>query len=159
MLWVGAVHQSGEKEVRGRVRSFKHLFKPQHEWLAQPRIRGEFTSHCTFKPGTVSRAAENVQHRRYFVVESDALGLDDVGAVFNYLATEKNFVLCAIVFSGKKSLHGWFEWNDQIQFDALCATLRGLRCDPATPRPSQPVRLPGCIRRDTKKQQTLLLLT
>ncbi len=160
VLWVGEVHQSGEKEVRGRIRSFKHLFKTRDEWLAQPRIRGEFTSHCTFKPGTVSRAAENVAHRRYFVVESDALSLDEVGSVFNYLATERNFVLRAIVFSGKRSLHGWFEYDETLMcFDTLCATLRGLKCDPATPRPSQPVRLPGCIRRDTKLQQTLLLLT
>lgn len=159
VIWIGNVYQSGEREKNGRIQSFKHHFKTRDEWLAQPTIRGEFTSHCTFLSGAISRCAETVSNHRYLVVESDRLTLDGSGAVFNWLATEQNFNLRAVVFSGGKSIHGWFDWPATIAFDELCAILRGLSCDPATPRPSQPVRCPGCVRRDTKKLQSLLLLT
>lgn len=150
VLWIGNVFQSGER--------YRHLFKTRDGWLEQPCIRGEFTSHCTFKHGTTSRCNEAVADRRYLVVESDRLTLDQSGAIFNWLATDGKLNLRAIVFSGGKSIHGWFDWPQGADFEELCAMLRGLSCDPATPRASQPVRLPGCIRHDSKKLQSLLLL-
>jgi len=63
--------------------------------------------------------------------------------------------LHAIVDTAGKSLHGWFEspvkqeWENQLK-----AFLVPLGCDPATFKPSQPVRMAGAKRED--KTQSLL---
>jgi hypothetical protein len=92
------------------------------------------------------------------VVESDLLTPDEVGAVFRHLREWHDLKLHAIVSTGGKSLHGFFEWpGDGVAAD-WAAWLKGAKCDPSTLRPSQPVRLPGCIRGNTKRPQELLYL-
>jgi hypothetical protein len=163
VLWIGMVWETGEREDRrGRMVNYRNHFKTVWEWMAQPNIKGEFTSHCVFKPGTNSRCNEQVERRCYVVVESDVLNVNQVGAVFNYLNASQDLKLRAIVSTGGKSIHGWFEWPSTANESAMAewgAMLAGLKCDPSVLRPSQPVRLPGCIRRDTKRPQNLLYLT
>jgi hypothetical protein len=49
---------------------------------------------------------DNTGPRRFLIVEADSGGLDDQAAVIWHLA--KLAPLAAVVFSGSKSLHGWF---------------------------------------------------
>lgn len=131
-------------------------------WRIHDGWRPEFVSQCSFRAGTISRCNDEVQIRRYFVIESDAknggLGRDEIGAAFRWLSEKAGFVLRAVVFIGNESLHGWFEWKLCQQADELRAVVEGLRCDPAPLTQTQPVRLAGAFRVKTKKQQTLLYL-
>lgn len=161
-VWIGQVWETGIREKRGRTVDYSSRFKTIAEWLTLPQVnRGEFVSHCTFQPGTSSRCNEAVAEKKFMVVESDVLDFDEVGAVFNYLANHQGLTLRAIVSTGGKSIHGWFDWPDGANDDRMdewSAMLEGLRCDPSTLRPSQPVRLPGIIRRDSQRLQELLWL-
>jgi hypothetical protein len=148
ILWAGDIYDSGKSHHAAR-------FKSVSEWLQMPHIRGEFCSHCTFKPGTFSRLNANVVARRYMVVESDKLDTDSVGAVFQQL-TRLGLTLRAVVHSGNRSLHGWFNWPGEDTIEDWKALLVGYQCDPSTTRASQPVRLPGCVRRKTGRSQELL---
>lgn len=163
VVWIGAIWMTGEKRDRrgeATAGNWAVRFKENRSWLTLPRIPGEFTSHCTFKSGSFSRCIEQVARRRYLVVESDVLTKDQVGAVFNYLASPIHGLnLRAVVSSGGKSLHGWFDWPGDDFLEEWVATLKGWQCDPATTRASQPVRIPGCIRTATQRPQELLYLS
>lgn len=150
VIWIGMEWHSGKHHHRTR-------FRPVGNWLASKQFSGEFCSHCTFKPGTFSRSNDAVERRKFFVVESDTLGRNDIGAVFRWLEAN-GLRLRAIVDSGKRSLHGWFDYPGNRHLDEWLAMLGGLKCDPATTRPSQPVRLPGIVRGSTKKLQRLLYI-
>jgi hypothetical protein len=108
VVWCGMKWESGKNETLGI--HYGHKFKTVEEWLRLPIIRGEFTSHCTFVPGTISRCKDSVVDRAYMVVESDILIFDQIGSIFRYLREERNLKLKAIVTTGGKSVHGWFDW-------------------------------------------------
>jgi hypothetical protein len=161
VVWIGNVWETGKRTTTsGRQVDYRDHFQPVDDWLGRP-IRSEFVSHCTFQTGSNSRNNESVAKRCYIVVESDVLTVSQSGAVFNYLANACELNLRAIVSTGGKSIHGWFDWpigaND-VAMAECGAVLSGLKCDPATLRPSQPVRLPGCIRRDKSRPQELLYI-
>jgi hypothetical protein len=169
VVWMGDTWHSGRgqfKKGRQRGKDYDHSnhFRTVREWMSKPLPRAwEFISHCTFMPGSYSRNNQSVAERKYMVIESDKLTRDQIGAVFNWVhhqeptPTTFRAYLRAIVYSGGKSLHGWFDWpgNDM---DHLIAMLEGLNCDPACLRASQPVRLPGVVRESSGKVQTLLYL-
>jgi hypothetical protein len=114
----------------------------------------QFTTAGVFAAGTISRANENVITRRYLVIESDVLTKPQMGAVFQLMRDLFQMKLYAVVDTAGKSLHGWLEMPKQEWFDQLKAFLIPLGCDPATFKPSQPVRMPGVKRND--KTQSLL---
>lgn len=156
VVWIGHVWSSGKE---------KHAtnFRDQGRWLSHLQRSGEilpfeFVSHCTWQPGSFERTNANLVQRRYIVVESDSLTMDQTGAVLNWMCSEMEATLRAVVFSGRRSIHGWFDWPEQVDIKELSATLRGLQCDPSVLRAPQPVRLPGAMRRDTGTTQTLLYL-
>jgi hypothetical protein len=140
VLWMGEV--------------FQKSFLTLEEWLKRPAIFGCFVSHCTFKPKSKSRCNDNVAERKYLVVESDELKPHEVMAVFRALEQHHGLTLRALVNTGGKSIHAWFKWEGDA--GDWAAVLKGYKCDPATLRPSQPVRLPGIIRPDTGRPQELL---
>jgi hypothetical protein len=145
-VWVGAVKDSG---------SHPKNFQLVEDWMKLTQPVGQFTTGAVFKSGTISRANDNVDVRRYLVVESDVLTKPEMGAVFQLLRDLFRMKLHAIVDTAGKSLHGWFEspvkheWENQLK-----AFLVPLGCDPATFKPSQPVRMAGAKRED--KTQSLL---
>ncbi len=150
VVWCGTKFHSGQP---------KHArhFRPAADWILSASA-WPFISHCTFRAGAFSRCKESVVERKYLVIESDTLTFEQTLAVFSWLHNaHEGMRLRAVVFSGKKSLHGWFDWPDNDEHE-LAAMLRGLQCDPATMRQSQPVRLPGVIRPETGKLQELLYL-
>lgn len=155
IIWAGMPWESGVDEARGR--DYSSHFRTVEQWLSLRNIGHEFISHCTFKAGARNRANNDVMSHRYMVVESDALGLDDVGAIFNWMV-HNGAVLRAVVFSGRRSLHGWFDWPTDCNAKEAAAMLKGFQCDPSTMRASQPVRLAGRTRKDTRQVQSLLYL-
>jgi hypothetical protein len=154
-VWLGNVWDSG---INKRTKEkFTNRFRTVTEWRKLLPAY-EFTSHCTFKAGSFSRSDESLAERRYMVVESDELSRDEIGAVFRWLMG-RDLRLRAVVYSGKRSLHGWFDYPGDADIRELKAILHGLQCDPSTLRASQPVRFAGRKRKDTGNIQKLLYLT
>jgi hypothetical protein len=141
MLWIGEL--------------FEKTFLTLEDWLKRRAIFGCFISHSTFKPGSRSRCNGNVDERKFLVVESDDLKPHEAMAVFAALEEHHGLTRRALVSSGGKSLHAWFDWEGDAE--DWKAVLKGYQCDPANLRPSQPARLPGITRPDTGRPQELII--
>jgi len=145
-IWIGAVKDSGNHPQN---------FRSQSEWAGLAEPVGQFTTGAVFKAGTISRSNDNVELRRYLVVESDVLTKPQMGAVFRVMREKFKMKLYAIVDTGGKSLHAWFENPPCEKYEKqLKSFIIPLGCDPATFKPSQPIRMPGAKRED--KTQSLL---
>ncbi len=152
VVWTGQrLNQTGLPWHDVRFRTVNH-------WLGRMRCPGAFICPSTFVPGIYSRATHNVVTRKFLVVESDKLGRDEVGAVFRMLQKQFGLHLRAVVDTGGRSLHAWFNMPPAALLEGLEATLLGLDCDPAMFRPAQPCRLPGVVREKTGRCQELLYL-
>lgn len=156
VLWVGNPLNSGRHHK-------KHFFKNGQAQLPP----GEFVSTSTYVQGASRRTKENVWERKYFVIEFDKLDPSPeencqkslrVLSWLRQFPESKNLVdIKAIVYSGNKSLHAWCRFPEKVEdWEILRAALPALGADPAALRPTQPVRLPGVVRKDTNKLQTLL---
>jgi len=138
--------------------SFNHRwrFRPVRDWYNSLSCPGAFICPSTFYPGVHSRSSENVQARKYLVVESDKLTKDEVGSVFKWLEAQGH-VLRAVVDTAGKSLHGWFQYpQDPSCIPSLKRDLAALQCDTSMFGDSQPCRLPGAIRQETGRLQQLI---
>ena len=127
-----------------------------------------------------SRSLENVGPRQYLVVEFDFAETDEVGRptpgapMLKRLATRGVSVLdlCAalhaelsetrplalVVYSGGKSLHGWYPCNGEKEEDLMHRFMRyavSLGADPATWTKIQLVRAPEGVRDNGKRQRVL----
>ncbi len=110
----------------------------------------------TTKEGKSSpRSLENVGPRRYLVIEFDSGTAELQAGLLRRLA--QVLPVCLIVWSGQKSLHGWFSLEgvppgllEQIMDAALV-----LGADPATLSPIQFIRTPNAVR-DTGVVQSVL---
>jgi hypothetical protein len=149
-VWIGDVYSSGKPEHRGH-------FRPVAEWYQIGPVMGNFTCGSSFKPGCHSRSNENLEGHRFLVIESDTLARDEVGAIFAYLNRRLHFSLHAIIDTGGKSLHGWFDApRTRVAEERLKAALVVFGCDPKVFTYSQPVRVPGAFR-DGRLQRLIWL--
>ena len=145
-VWVGREYDSGKPH-------HARNFKTPEEWLSQARPLGSFTCPSTFKPGTTSRSNKQVASQPFFVAESDTLSHEETCSLFNWM---REFLqLRAIVNTGNKSLHGWFERPTPEQRTELKAILPELGFDRAMFTPSQPCRLAGVVRPDSSPDPLL----
>jgi hypothetical protein len=78
-------------------------------------------------------------------------------ALTRWLREECRLRLRAVVDAGNRSCHAWFDRPPDSIIAELVALAPGLKLDPATFRPAQPVRLPG-YKRETGRFQRLLFL-
>jgi hypothetical protein len=146
IVWNGNVINSGQP-------SDTVYFKSVKDWISS-EPKGNFTCPSTFKQGSYSRSNENVLSRKYLVIESDELDQDSVTAVFKWC--RKFMTLRAIVYTGGKSLHGWFDFPSALTLETLKSVLPKVGCDAALFKPAQPVRMPG-VKRDEKIQSLIYL--
>lgn len=108
-----------------------------------------------------NRTVANISEKKYFVVECDGLSEDKetnkklCGAVIHWLRKTQGLTLRAVVDSGNKSLHGWFEYPGDAKYEWCVKVLPAIGVDPATLRLAQPVRLPNVLR-SNGNLQTLL---
>lgn len=151
VVWIGERFDSGKPE---HTKNFKTV----ENWLKEKSAPGPLICPVTFKNTSHARSNENVVLRRFLVIESDTLTRDQVGAVFRWLRDGCGLNLIAIVDTGNKSLHGWFEFEEDL-FETQKLILPALQCDPKLFTPSQPVRLPGALRDGVEgKYQKLIYL-
>ena len=139
-VWIGREYDSGKPH-------HARNFKTPEEWLGRSRPLGAFTCPCTFKPGAISRSNNQVASQPFLVVESDIQSHGETCSLFNWM---REFLqLRAIVNTGNKSLHGWFERPTPEQRTELKSILPEFGFDRAMFTPSQPCRLAGVVRPDT----------
>lgn len=110
---------------------------------------GEMSRRC-------HRSAANERGRRYMVVEFDQGSLERQAALLAALHSEAH-PLVMVVFSGGKSLHGWFFVQDlpppkPLQFFQAAARLG---CDTSLWDRAKLVRMPGGIRNNQTLQPIL----
>ena len=152
-VWIGR-----DKRDSGSPRH-RQRFRTAQQWLRAPTCPGTFICPNAFRPGVHERFIEHVLAPRFLVLESDdALNRDQVGAVFRWIETSLNLRLRAVVDSGNKSLHGWFDYPSMGVFQKLRLWLPAMGCDPALFALNQPCRLPGAWRFETSRYQRLLYL-
>lgn len=165
VLWIG------DPENTGQERYASH-FKKREDWTTNfdAWVYGNYTCASTFKPGTYSRANANVLTTPYLITEGDnVLGIvpetdeqklankNASGAVARWLQEKVGLTLRAVVDSGNKSLHFWWEMPKKETFEELRIILPCLGFDRAMFKPSQPARLAGVIR-DNGNEQKLLYI-
>jgi hypothetical protein len=143
------------------VGSAKHDCRtaPREEW------RGKLTSLPLIVPspmtastgrnqkGEISnRCLGNTGPRRFLVVEFDTGTIDDHAALLLHLA--EHAPLAIVVFSGSKSLHGWFFCAGvaEEQVSRIFRYAVSLGADPATWTRCQLVRLPDGTRENRRRQ-------
>lgn len=155
-LWMGDLHQTGSEFF---TVSFKHVA----EWLKKPYHPGAQICPGIFFPWNTNgeriyeRSKNLVRLRPYLVAESDTLRVGQFGSVVQHLR-RKGMTLRALVSTGGKSVHAWFDNpfaherhlklspTHELAERKLHATLRGLGCDPHMFNPNSTTRLPGCDR-------------
>jgi hypothetical protein len=150
-IWIGNFWDSGRPV-------FAAHFRTLMEWAKAPPPRGwPFTCGAAFIPGSFARSAANVKALRTLILESDSLSQLDTVAVARWIEDEFRLPLLALVHSGNKSLHCYFqhpgaEWLSIYQpalvAVGFCAcSLRSL---------TQPLRLANQVRLDNQAVQHLL---
>ena len=161
VLWIGNTTDSGEdKEDRGGQKRCRNHFVPVWHW--QRRLSGRvphpdwrLTCPSVFKPGAYHRSNNDVLASRFLVVESDTLAKPQAISVFQWLRGV--LPLRAVVDTGGKSVHGWFDYPQAAQLAELKVVLPKLGCDPKMFTPSQPCRRPGGLRENGNYQRLLWL--
>jgi hypothetical protein len=149
-LWIGDKKDSGNKRHKAH-------FRTAEKWLLTDACpKGPYICPAVFQAGCWSRSKENVAGLPFMVIESDILSKDQIGAVFRWLRETVGLHLRAVVDTGRRSLHGWFDYPDDDTVRDLGTVLPPLQCDGAVLRSNQPCRLPGCFRADTGATQALL---
>lgn len=138
-----------------------HDFKTRH----RDELRGKLSAFALIVPSPMTRQTGKTQEgktsehtldatgpRRSLVVEFDSGTTDDHAALLLHLA--EHAPLAVAVYSGGKSLHGWFYCGGQSE-DAMRRFMRyavSLGADPATWTRSQFVRMPDGTRDNGARQ-------
>jgi len=157
VVWIGDKYDSASQTAAEwkKVKAARH-FRPVSEWLKEPVASDNFISPAVWKPGSTSRCNEAVIQRKFLVIESDSRTRDEMLSIVAWC--QQFMLLRAIVDTGGKSLHGWFDFPDEPNLEELKLILPRLGCDPALFKPAQPCRLPGVWRTERSKLQHLIYL-
>ncbi|MCH7225006.1 hypothetical protein MLD59_02605 [Verrucomicrobiaceae bacterium E54] len=137
---------SPREELRGCWDSLRHIVPSPMSAETGINLQGEVSSRCL----------DNTGPRRFLVLESDELNFDDASAMLMWIG--RRLPLVAVVYSGNKSLHGWYyvEGRDEDEIDRLRSEHELLWLDPNTFTVCHPVRTPGVVRKDTGRMQRCL---
>jgi hypothetical protein len=150
LIWIGNPEHTGQQ--------WKTHFRTALAWnQSPPLLTWRFICPNPLKPGSFDRTIENVAVYKHLVLESDELTMEETFTMFT--AVEDIFVmkLKGVVFSGNKSYHGWFKHPGLEWLRDNKRVLAAMGFDTATMRPAQPVRIPGVIRENGKRQTFLWL--
>ena len=149
VVWIG------DKTDSGAQRNARN-FRTTSEWLKSASRPGPRIAPATFKAGSYSRTKENVEAHRLFVVEHDRLGIREQCSIIQYL--RRWCRLRAVIFTGNKSLHAWFDLPDAGTLERLRVMLPAWGTDDAGFSPNQPFRMPATIHEKSGRYADLLYL-
>lgn len=149
IVWIGDIKDSGSP------RHSRH-FKPVSEWLKHNSCPGPRITPSTYKSEVYSRSNPNVVNHRFIVIESDTRSKREQWAIINII--RKITRLRAIIDSGNKSLHAWFDRPNVEVLEKFKRIVLNIGADPAGLRPTQPFRMPGIPRENSNTFTNLLYL-
>lgn len=168
LIWTGKVFETSKD---GRFRSH---WRTCRQWLEAPistRI-GPHLSRCIWRPGTVSRSADNVVCDPYIVMDFD--GLDGVKpispneinahkraslALVRWFREKHRLKLAAILDTGNKGIHAWFHSPTKAKIRWIFETAKILGLDAnLLIQPEHPCRLPGQLHEKSGKLSKVLWL-
>ena len=133
-------------EFAGRLHEFTHLVPSPMSALTGLTQEGRESCRCLANTGP----------RRFLVIEFDREPSLDRQAQLHFgLATHAPLAL--VVFSAKKSLHGWYYVEGWLEAEAHKLHRLAVACgaDAATWTPCQLVRMPDAMRPDTGQRQSV----
>jgi hypothetical protein len=166
LVWTGCVHQSGKEVYLDRWRTVE-------VWRDAPdREIGPYVAPATWNPGTFGRCRRNVKSVPYLVLDFDgpkgwkpndaeelAHHREFSLAITRWLREDRHWNLAAIVWTGSKSIHAWFEHPGEDLLTPFRETLPLLGIDPSLiGHPEHPCRLPGQVHEKTKNVSRVLWL-
>lgn len=165
IIWTGRVYESGTRHAR-RWRTVTEL---QESPIAQV---GPLTTPAIWKPNIANRSGDNVFAAPYTVLDFDELDgrkpetPEEIAAhvraslaLTNWLRCDLHWKLAAIVWTGSKSIHAWFQTPPHTALTSLKTTARSLGIDAGlVGHPEHPCRLPGWMHDKTGKNSRVLWL-
>ncbi len=164
LLWLGDQFDSGEPHHAAN-------FRKASQWLTGAKLPPRIASG-TFKPASFSRSDSNLITSPFIVIESDDLighkpTTDEErtenkklsAALIRLCRDRLKLTLRAVIDTGGKSLHGWFDRPSDEALKSLLSIAEGLAIDTAViTRASNPLRLPGCVHQTTGQAARLHFL-
>lgn len=169
LIFIGERHEAGNRG--GTIR-------PAAEWIKHFQTGGKTAAHILINPlnglpvdkktgeGETFRGDGNVSAFRYAMAEFDGLSREDQ---IRFWTTVK-LPIAALIDSGGKSIHAWFDvsrlanvqaaadWQREIRGRLYDQALIPLGVDSACSNPARLSRLPGHYREEKKKYQRILWL-
>ena len=166
VLWIGDPRDSGP--------GHESHFQSCPDWMeSYPEFEPPRPMTCpdTFQPGSFSRCTASVLTSPFLVIEADeAIGYKPETAddraenlrrnlcLLRWLRDELHWSLRAVIHTGGKSVHGWFERPPSTHIEELKAIAPALGMDTSVFSPAHPVRLPGVKHEKTGVRSRLLFL-
>ena len=166
ILWMGEdQYATGEPKHAANFRTCR-------QWLMLDTLPPRIAAG-TFRQGCISRSLTNVLTSPYIIIESDELighepGTPDekqrnksLSHALNLYAQDKlGLILRAVIDTGNKSLHSWYDRPPDPAMNALQKMAAGLRIDKSVLDACQasPLRMPHCIHEKTDTSARLLYL-
>lgn len=149
IVWTGEVFHSGTRHA--------DHFRTTAEWqAADEHSVGPMISPAIWKPGAVNRTAENVLSSPFVILDFDELDCappstpEAIEELQRFALTTVRWLrslgwnLAAIVHTGNKSLHCWFQDPGKAALTSLREMAPALGIDAGLiGQPSHPCRLPG----------------
>lgn len=167
VLWLGSPYDTGKAKHAANFRTCAEWMEVDAADLP-PRVAAG-----TFKAGSISRCSDNVLTSPFIIIESDELighkpttaaekeRNKALGAALIIYAQEKlGLKLRAVIDTGNKSLHAWFDTPPPKDLEIIKRMARGLRIDAGVIDNCQsfPLRMPHCIHEKTNQPARLLYL-
>lgn len=150
VVWTGEVFQSGSRHAA--------RWRTAVEWMRAPEDEaGPMIAPAIWKPGTSNRTSENVLSAPFTVLDFDeidgrkpetpaeiAAHVAASLAIVRWLREGMRWKLAAIVWTGSKSIHGWFRNPGPAALQSLRDAAGPLGIDAGLiGRGEHPCRLPG----------------
>lgn len=163
-IWTGEVHHSGTAHA--------DRWRTVSDWQHQPERKvGPMVTPAVWKPGTTTRTSANVLAAPFVVLDFDGFDgtkpapdeidehLDAARAITRWLREGLGWRLAAIVHTGHKSLHCWFNHPGPAAIASLRSTAAALGIDAGLiGHPEHPARLPGQHHRKTGQRSRVTWL-
>lgn len=165
VIWMGDYNDSGQPKHASNFRTCR-------EWLQEKQLPPRLAAGI-FKPGSVSRSTNSVLSSPFIVIESDnIIGIPPndptlkvinkcfSAALISYAQDQWGLTLRAVIDTGNKSLHAWFDRPSEDELDSIKKMARGFCIDSTVLKRAQalPLRAPGCIHEKSNLPATLLYL-
>ena len=164
-VWTGQVTESGINHA--------DRWRTPTDWSnASAEEVGPMVAPSTWKRGAVSRKRQNVATEPYIILDFDGpkgwtphdrADLDrhiaESLAIVRWLKEDRLWNLAAIIHTGNKSLHAWFDHPGDKIVDSIKPSLKTLGIDPSLiGHPEHPARLPGQVHAKSGNTSHLLWL-